>query len=540
MHSLMNKRSYRQNKGHAIREAALLPNGIFGEIGQTLNANDALAIGCTLGTMLHSKDQCLAVVGVDNRSSAGVLETEMCRGLAASGCYVMRTGVAPAPAVQFSAQCLNAASIVISGGSDHHDVNGFRLSADGVPIYGKRLRRLAALAANGGWHKARGGVLEGNILEMYIKKLKQTVRSKRPFKVAWDLCGGTACVALPELSDQISGEHLMLNDQLDSQFGFELPDAFTSTRIATLAEVVVEEKCDLGIIINADCTQIAVIDERGSLWESHRLFALFCWHVFQTEPEATIVAGLDCPTAVRQCVTPKGKLAFAPAGLGAVIEKFGSIQASAGYGDHGHYILGTQEGFTAFDDGLLSAVYLLNILSSSGEKLSSLYRRFGGHTAAPSRYFEHAEPDAVIQAVRKRLMQHNLDFNDLDGLRVDTEEGFWWLHSPEHDGKKQLVLQHAATSEAGLGDVAAGFQQYFDLVGTEIVAPKEVRLDDALVAGAAQATESARDKALKAISDSDRDEIDFASRHWRSIRKANATPMPEEETPKPKRPWQRD
>ncbi len=532
----MNKRSYKHNKGHAINDAAIQRDGIFGEIGQTLNANDALAIGCTLGTMLKTKDQCLAIVGIDNRASSAILETEMCRGLAASGCYVMRAGVAPAPAVQFSAHCLNAASIMITGGSDHHDINGFRLSADGVPLYGNRLQRLTALAANGSWHKERGGVLDGNVLELYIKKLKQNVHSKRPFKVAWDLCGGAACMVLSELSDGISGEHLMMNDQLDAQFGLELPDSFTATRIATVTEVVIEEKCDLGIIINADCTQIAVVDHQGRLWESHRLCALFCQQLLKTQPDSTIVAGMDCPTAIKQCLEKNGKMEFAPVGLGSVIEKLGSANANLAYGGNGHYVFGKHYNFMAFDDGLFSAVTLLNLLGTSNENLSSFYHRFQDHVTLPRRYFEHDAPDTVIQAIRKRLMLNKVSFNDLDGLRVDNDQGFWWLHCLEHNNKTQLVLDIAATSEGGLTETSAVFQQYFSLIGNETTKPQEIK--PTLETKETALTGSAKAKALKAISDADREEIDFTSRHWRSIRKANATTIIEDK-PKPKRPWKR-
>lgn len=535
----MNKRSYKQSKGHAINEAAVHVDGIFGEIGQTLNANDALAIGCTLGTMLHSKDQCLAIVGIDNRSSSEVLETEMCRGLAASGCYVMRAGVAPAPAVQFSAHCLNAASIMISGGGGHPDINGFRICADGVPIYGKRLQRLIALAANGGWHKARGGVLQGNILEMYIKKLTQNVRSKRPLKVAWDLCGGAACIALPELSDQISGEHLMMNDTLDSQFGFELPDSFTATRIASLAEVVSAEKCDLGILINADCTQIAVVDNHGKLWESHRLFALFSREQCKIHPESTIVAGLDCPVAIRQSLAPESKLELVSANLGSVIEKLQTASAHLAYGNNGHYVFGQGHDFMGFDDALLSAVHLLNLLSAMNENLNSLYHDFSNHITAPRRHFQHSDPSAVLQAMRKHLILKQETINDLDGIRLEKEQGFWWLHCLEHEGKELLVLDVAATSKANLGEITTEFEQYFRQISSEVTEPEEIVPDNPTEDTAATIGDSVQAKALKAISDSDRAEIDFASRHWRSIRRANATPVTEEEAEKPKRPWGR-
>ena len=533
----MNKRSYKHNKGHAIADSAIQLDGIFGEIGQLLNANDALAIGCTLGTMLKTKDQCLVIVGIDNRASSEVLETEMCRGLAASGCYVMRAGVAPAPAVQFNAHCLNAASVVITGSGEHHDVNGFRLCADGAPIYGNRLQRLTALAANGSWHKAPGGVLDGNILEMYLKKLKQNVRSKTPFKIAWDLCGGTACTILPDLSDDISGEHLMMNDQPDPQFGFELPESFTESRIANLTGVVLDEKCDLGIIINADCTQIAVVDHYGKLWQSHRLFALFCQKLLKTHPDSIIVAGMDCPTAIKQCLEASGKLELVPVGLGSVLEKLSNTKASLAYGGNGHYAFGEHYNFMAFNDGLFSAVTLLNLLSSADDSLGNLYNRFPDHVTLPRRYFEHDAPDSVIQAVRKRLLLNGVAFNDLDGLRVDLDHGFWWLHSLEDDGKTHLVLDIAATSTDALEETSAAFQQYFSLIGNEITKPKEIQ--QAQVEKKSTLPNSARAKALKTVSDEDRVQLDFTSRHWNSIRKGDTAAASKEDAPKPKRPWTR-
>ncbi|NQY81835.1 MAG: hypothetical protein HRT36_02040 [Alphaproteobacteria bacterium] len=531
----MNLRVYKTNNGHAIAEAALHRDGIYGKVGLVLNANDALAIGCTFGTMLKTKDQCLVIVGQDNRTTSEILETEMCRGLAASGCYVMRAGVSPNPAVQFSAYCLGAASVMITGSGDHYDVNGFRLCVDQVPIHDTRLRRLAALSANGNWRKDRGGALEGNILEVYIKKLKQLINSKRHFKIAWDLCGGTACTVLPEISNKILGEHLMMNDTLDGQFGDSPPNSFDPTRIANLTEVVIEEKCDFGCILNADSTQIAVVDDQGQLWSSPRLFALLSENLMKRAPKTPIVVGMNCPLTIRHTVEKHdGKLHYATIGLGGMLEQMVSIDSGLGYDDHGRYAYGKIYNYAPFDDGLFTAITLLNLLSDTTESLSSAYHRFIDDHRYPTRHFRHQKPEKVIQAVRKRLLINNVLLNDLDGVRCDRDQGWWWMHLHKEESTCLLALDVAASSEGTLNEMVKEAEQYIALVARELAPPEEVKTDISVPTADIDVPKSVKEGALKDISETDREVIDFASRHWCSIRKTKTTPSSAEDTPKPK------
>lgn len=529
----MNHRVYNQAIGHAVAEEAIHEDGVYGEVGRVVHSADALAIGCTLGTVLKSKKLRLVIVGRDNRNSSAVLEDEICRGLAASGSYVMRAGVAPSPALQFSAHCLGAASIMVTGSNGSSDINGFYICLQQCPVYGSQLARIIALSANGGWDKGRGGVVDSNILEAYIKKLQQYTKRKRKLKIVWDLCGGTACTVIPKLSNEISGEHLLMNDELDPFFGEQLPSSFDAERQEILCEVINEEKCDLGIILNADSRQVVMADDSGHVWSTEELFCLLLQNMPKnTDAKKVAVLPVDCPMFVRQVAKELGiEIFFAHTEFGSIIEKIHESSATLGFSQDGRIAFGAAYNFAPFDDGIFTALTLINILNSGTTALSGLKKKFR-HEEAQPKMFRHAEPDEVIQAVRRRLLQQNRTMYDLYGIRCDLDEGWWRLR---REGE-YLVLDASATNAQDLDYVSKDAEHIISLISSEIAQPEEVA--ESVIPVQKETGTEDKKHTLKDISDDDRENIDFASKHWKSIRRSKKAEE-NKENPEQKRPWSR-
>lgn len=84
-------------------------------------------------------------------------------------------------------------------------------------------------------------------------------------------------------------------------------------------------------------------------------------------------------------------------------------------------------GFT--DNGLLTMVYVANILAASGRTLSELIRPLDRYPSTGEINLRVSRPDAVLSALAAHYRDADLD--RLDGLTVDYPD--WWFNiRPSH------------------------------------------------------------------------------------------------------------
>ena len=93
---------------------------------------------------------------------------------------------------------------------------------------------------------------------------------------------------------------------------------------------------------------------------------------------------------------------------------------------------------------------LLGLLSRSGQKLSDLRKALPARVSTPEIRFpcDEERKFVVIEEVRERLLKDGIEFIDIDGLRVNTEDG-WWLVRASNT-QSVLVARCESTDKAGL------------------------------------------------------------------------------------------
>ena len=80
---------------------------IRGVVGRDLDAEAAEAIGRAFGTYLAGAGVRRAVIGHDNRTSSQAFYEAATRGLAGTGCDVLKIGLAVTPMLYFAAATLD-------------------------------------------------------------------------------------------------------------------------------------------------------------------------------------------------------------------------------------------------------------------------------------------------------------------------------------------------------------------------------------------------------------------------------------------------
>ncbi len=103
-----------------------------------------------------------------------------------------------------------------------------------------------------------------------------------------------------------------------------------------------------------------------------------------------------------------------------------------------------------FDDAPYSAVRLLGIAARTPGKLSDVRKALPQVINTPELRFdcEEARKFAVVQEVKERLAKEGAKVQDVDGVRVLTEDGWWLLRAS--NTQAVLVARAEAKDEAGL------------------------------------------------------------------------------------------
>ena len=136
---------------HTFDPTILREYDIRGIIGETLEADDARAIGRSFGSMLRRARGSRVAVGYDGRQSSPMLEHALVEGLTASGCDVVRVGLGPTPMLYYAEASADDVDggIQITGSHNPPNYNGFKMVFQGRPFFGADIQQLGEVAAAG-------------------------------------------------------------------------------------------------------------------------------------------------------------------------------------------------------------------------------------------------------------------------------------------------------------------------------------------------------------------------------------------------------
>ena len=200
---------------HTFDPTILREYDIRGIIGETLEADDARAIGRSFGSMLRRARGSRVAVGYDGRQSSPMLEHALVEGLTASGCDVVRVGLGPTPMLYYAEASADDVDggIQITGSHNPPNYNGFKMVFQGRPFFGADIQELGRRSSAGEWVDGSGSVEDRDVIDAYIARMLEALDGIDPaslagLKVGWDAGNGAAGPALEKLAARLPGEEL--------------------------------------------------------------------------------------------------------------------------------------------------------------------------------------------------------------------------------------------------------------------------------------------------------------------------------------------
>ncbi len=422
------------SKSHKLDPTILREYDIRGIVSSTLSKLDVHVIGRVFGSMLIEKGGKSVAVGYDGRLSSPELEAALVEGLAASGAQVVRIGLGPSPMLYFATEILPTdAGVMITGSHNPPEYNGLKLTIGSKPFFAEDIRQLGQRAEAGNYIDGEGKVSRKSILVEYVSRLLADFKAGdgMPIKVAWDPGNGAAGQAVKMLTDRLPGRHTVLNEKIDGTFPAHHPDPTIEKNLSQLKKAVENHKCDLGIAFDGDGDRIGVVDSRGRVMWGDQLLVILAAEVIKEHPGAIIIADVKASSVFFDEITRMGGQPLMwKTGHSHIKNKMMETGALLAGEMSAHIFF--KHRYYGFDDALYVAIRLLSAINKQGKSLASMLDSLPIMINTPELRIDCAENRKfeVVFEVHKRLLGvDGITVNDIDGVRVQTKDGWWLLRA---------------------------------------------------------------------------------------------------------------
>lgn len=435
-----------------INPAIFRAYDIRGNSDKDLSAEIAYKIGfCFAKTVIVSENK-LVCVGRDGRLSSKELCNSLIKGVKDGGGEVKYIGLVATPTLYFADKKFTpAGSIMVTGSHNPKDDNGFKMLKASSPFFGEMIQDLKNQIAEFNWPKI---VIEGDYLrevtdirDQYIERILQGREINKNLKIAFDPANGSGAELTSLLCDKLSCETFIINGKIDGNFPAHDPDPTIAKNLEQLKEFVLENNCDFGIGFDGDADRIGVVTGKGSMVFGDQLLCLYAKDIVSKYPKAKIIADVKASGTFFDYVKQVGgEPIMWKTGHSFIKSKMKETGAKLAGEMSGHVFFADE--YYGYDDAIYAAVRLIDILSNSAESIDEMIAKLPKAYATPEMklYVSDESKFGIIEKIKQVVKSQNLDFIDIDGIRVNTKNG-WWLLRASNTGPAIIARCESPTKE---------------------------------------------------------------------------------------------
>lgn len=446
---------------HTFDPTILREYDIRGVFGETLGPDDARAIGHSFGTRVARIGGSRVVVGYDGRISSPLLEHALVEGLNASGIDVVRIGMGPTPMLYYAEASIPdvQGGIQVTGSHNPANHNGFKAVLEGRAFFGADIVDLGRIADEGDWVSGTGRTTSVDVMGAYVDRLLEGLDGIDPaaledLSIAWDTGNGAAGPVVEALTARLPGRHVLLFTSVDGHFPNHHPDPTVESNLADLVGAVAQGRLDFGVAFDGDGDRIGAIDGQGRTIWGDQLLAILAEDVLRTSPGATIIGDVKSSSVLfDQIARLGGKPQMWNTGHSLIKSRMKETGALLGGEMSGHVFFADR--YYGFDDALYAAVRLMAATVRLNKSVTAMRSALPEMVNTPELRFhvEEARKFAIVAEVAARLAREGAQVNEIDGVRVDTPDGWWLLRAS--NTQDVLVVRAESRSEEGLARLLA-------------------------------------------------------------------------------------
>ncbi|HEX5623891.1 MAG TPA: phosphoglucosamine mutase [Sulfuricurvum sp.] len=362
-------------------------DGVRGEAGSFLTAELAMRVAMAAGIYFrdHARTKKI-LVGKDTRKSGYMIENAIVSGLTAVGYDVVQIGPMPTPAIAFLTENMRCdAGIMISASHNPYEDNGIKFfDAHGNKLSEDIEAQIEAIVHDK--EKLDQGYVTGkkigsakridDVIGRYIVQLKNSFSREltlQGVRVVLDTANGAGYKVGPTVLEELGAEVIVLHDKPN---GFNINEGCGALHTKDLREAVKQYRADVGLALDGDADRLIVVDENGEEVDGDQILGalgLFLHREGQLKGNG-IVATVMSNQALEDAMT-QNNLTLHRANVGDkyVLELMREHGINFGGEQSGHIVM---HDYAKTGDGLVSALQILALLLTSGEKASRVLRPF--------------------------------------------------------------------------------------------------------------------------------------------------------------------
>jgi len=409
---------------------------IRGIVDEDLDAAKVEAIGRAYGTLLRGRDIKTAVAGRDCRLSGEEYQTAFMKGLASTGVDIINVGQVMTQMVYYGQYRFQTkGAVMVTASHNPSNFNGFKLGIDYSLTTGpNEVREIKRTIENESYFVAEepGKIIGDSLAEDYYNDLFSRIKFDKKFKIVVDYRHGTPGMYVPEILKRAGCEVINIKSNPDGSFPAGTPDPTDRRFISGLANIVMEEKADLGLAFDADGDRIGTVDERGNILWNDVLVAIFAQEILGKKPGAKIIYNTLCSQVVPWVINKNGGQPIMwRTGHSFIKAKMAEEKAAYGGELSGHFFF--SDDAYGYDDGSYAALRLLRYLANQNLSLSQLYESFPKYISSPEIKIGCPD-DKKTQVIQDLSQRFKADFPEAkitddtiipgdDGTRADFEDG---------------------------------------------------------------------------------------------------------------------
>lgn len=354
-------------------------DGIRGVANDELTAELAFKVGRASAYKLKDSGKKSIVIGRDTRYSGPMLQAAISSGIMSTGMNVIDVGIIPTPAIAYLTRKYGAAAgIVISASHNPYEFNGIKYFSDkGFKLPDQMEIEMEELIENiesidlRPIGKDLGNLrIEENSHRDYIDYLKSRVDlDLRAYKIALDTGHGATATIARTLFEELGAEVHIINEDFD---GTDINKNCGSTNPKLIQELVLEEKCQLGLSFDGDGDRLIAVDENGNIMDGDHFLAACGTSLMNRGklPNNTVVGTVMANIGLMEYAEKVGmNILMTSVGDRYVLEKMIEGGYTLGGEQSGHFIF-LEDNTTG--DGLMSALKLIETMKYEEKTLSQL------------------------------------------------------------------------------------------------------------------------------------------------------------------------
>lgn len=420
-----------------IKSISGIRGTIGGHAGDNLTPLDVVKFTTAYARLIAERNpgrKLTIVIGRDARISGEMVANLVEGTLLGCGVDVVNVGLCTTPGTELAVTVHKAdGGIIITASHNPRQWNALKLlNGEGEFLSDAEGKRVLAMAEEEdfaypeidgiGHVVSRESYNERHIEQVLALPLVdvEAVRARK-FKVVVDAVNSVGGIVMPELLRRLGCEVVELNCEPTGEFAHNpepLPQNLTQ-----IAQVIVREKADLGIVVDPDVDRLAFVNEDGTMFVEEYTLVAVADYVLSHKVGNT-VSNLSSSRALRDVTERHGGRYYASA--------VGEVNVVAKMKEVGAVIGGEGNGGVIYPelhygrDALVGTALFLTHLAKCGMTMTQLRATYPAYYASKNKIelTPAIDVDKVLREIKARYAGEKV--NDIDGVKIDFAKD--WVH----------------------------------------------------------------------------------------------------------------